>query len=104
MEDFIGEAKFHPVTPDPRHRDPTFNADSIKRVIYCTGQVYFALEKYRETQGITETAITRVEQLHPFPWQEVHGNLQQYPNVSDIVWCQEESLNDGPCGRSLGRG
>lgn len=65
-------------------------------MIYCTGQVYFALSKYRETHGITDTAITRVEQLHPFPWQEVRANLQQYPNASDIVWCQEESLNDGP--------
>lgn len=96
MEDFIGESKFQPVIPDPRHGDPTFDADSIRRVTYCTGQVYFALEKYRETQGITDTAITRVEQLHPFPWQEVRENLQQYPNASDIVWCQEESLNDGP--------
>lgn len=96
VEDFIGESKFHPVIPDPRNRDPTFNAASIKRVIYCSGQVYFALDKYRETQDITDTAIARIEQLHPFPWQKVHDILQQYANASDIVWCQEEALNDGP--------
>lgn len=96
VEEFIGESKFHPVIPDPRLEDPTFDTGSIKRVIYCTGQVYFALARYRETHGITDTSITRVEQLHPFPWQEVREDLQQYPKTSDIVWCQEESLNDGP--------
>jgi 2-oxoglutarate dehydrogenase E1 component len=46
--------------------------------------------------GITDTAITRIEQLHPFPWEQARDNLIQYSNASDIVWCQEESLNDGP--------
>lgn len=54
-----------------------------------------ALTKYRETQKITDTAITRIEQLHPFPWEQVRDNLNLYPSASDIVWCQEESLNDG---------
>lgn len=53
------------------------------------------MDKYREIHGITDTAITRVEQLHPFPWEQVRDNLNQYPNASEIVWCQEESLNDG---------
>ncbi|KAJ5515915.1 Dehydrogenase E1 component [Penicillium freii] len=55
-----------------------------------------ALVKYREAHSIKDTAITRIEQLLPFPWEQVKGNLEQYPSVSDVVWCQEESLNDGP--------
>lgn len=94
IEDFTGESRFQPLLADPAHG--IGNPCEVKRVIYCSGQVYFALEKYRETHGITDTAIIRIEQLHPFPWQQVRDNLNQYPNASDVVWCQEESLNDGP--------
>ncbi|KAJ5506806.1 Dehydrogenase E1 component [Penicillium expansum] len=96
IEDFIGESKFQPLIPDPAHGKSISNPSDIKRVIYCTGQVYMALANYRETHGITDTAITRIEQLHPFPWEQVKENLEQYPSASDVVWCQEESLNDGP--------
>lgn len=95
IADFIGESKFQPLIPDPEHGRSISDKDDIKRVIYCTGQVYMALDKHRETSGITDTAIVRIEELHPFPWQQVKDNLEQYPNVSDVVWCQEESLNDG---------
>jgi 2-oxoglutarate dehydrogenase E1 component len=57
--------------------------------------VYAALVKHRETQGIKDAAIVRVEQLHPFPWQQLKDNLDRYPNAKDIVWCQEEPLNAG---------
>ncbi|KAJ5479822.1 DehydrogenaseE1 component [Penicillium desertorum] len=90
--DFIGASKFQPLIPDPAHGTSISNPSGIKRVIYCTGQVY----QNRETHAITNTAITRIEQLHPFPWQQVRDNLDQYPSASDVVWCQEESLNDGP--------
>lgn len=61
----------------------------------CTGQVYAALHKYREANGHNKTAITRVEQLNPFPWQQLKENLDSYPNAKTIVWCQEEPLNAG---------
>lgn len=96
IDDFIGDSEFKPLMSDPAHGNSIVSPSDIKRVIYCTGQVYMALEKHRETCGVTDTAITRIEQLHPFPWQQVRDNLEQYPNASDIVWCQEESLNDGP--------
>lgn len=94
--DFTGESEFQPVIPDPAHSQMIAEPTGIKRVIFCSGQVYMKLAQYRETHGITDTAITRVEQLHPFPWEQVRDNLEQYSNVSDVVWCQEESLNDGP--------
>ena len=62
----------------------------------CTGQVYAALQKYRAEKGIDDVAITRVEQLHPFPWEQLRENLDQYPNAKTIVWAQEEPLNAGP--------
>lgn len=52
--------------------------------------------KHREQKGIKDVAITRVEQLHPFPWQQLKENLDSYPNAQNIVWCQEEPLNAGP--------
>lgn len=95
VTDCMGDSKFQSVIPDPSHGVSIAEPSGIKRVIYCTGQVYMALANYREAQNITDTAITRIEQLHPFPWQQVKENLNQYPGASDIVWCQEESLNDG---------
>lgn len=61
----------------------------------CTGQVFVALHKHREAHGLKNTAITRVEQLNPFPWQQLKENLDSYPNAKTIVWCQEEPLNAG---------
>lgn len=65
-------------------------------MILCTGQVWAALHKYREEHNIDNVAFTRVEQLHPFPWQQLRENLDQYSNAKTIVWCQEEPLNAGP--------
>jgi 2-oxoglutarate dehydrogenase E1 component len=53
------------------------------------------LVKHRESNGVKNAAITRVEQLNPFPWQLLKENLDSYPNARDIVWCQEEPLNAG---------
>ncbi len=64
-------------------------------MILCSGQVYAALHKYRDANNITDVAITRVEQLHPFPWQQLKENLDSYPNAKTIVWAQEEPLNAG---------
>ncbi|KAJ5386209.1 Dehydrogenase E1 component [Penicillium cosmopolitanum] len=96
IEEFTGDSQFQPLIADPAHGTAIAIPSEIKRVIYCSGQVYFALASYRDAHGITDTAITRIEQLHPFPWEQARDNLIQYSNASDIVWCQEESLNDGP--------
>lgn len=96
VDDFIGASQFQPVIPDPTLGTTIAEPSGIKRVIYCSGQVYFALANYRETHGVTDTAINRIEELHPFPWEQTRENLHQYTTVSDIVWCQEESVNDGP--------
>ena len=64
-------------------------------MILCSGQVYAALVKHRQQSEIRNVAITRVEQLNPFPWALLKENLDSYPNAQNIVWAQEEPLNAG---------
>jgi 2-oxoglutarate dehydrogenase E1 component len=70
-------------------------ADKVKRVIACSGKVYYDLVKKREEKGSDDTAILRVEQLYPFPHKAFGAELKKYPNATDIVWCQDEPQNQG---------
>ncbi|KAF2754003.1 2-oxoglutarate dehydrogenase E1 component mitochondrial precursor [Pseudovirgaria hyperparasitica] len=96
ISEFTGESGFQWIIPDPAHETGDIDAhDSISRVILCSGQVYTALAKHREQEGRKDIAITRIEQLHPFPWEQLKENLDSYPNAKTIVWAQEEPLNAG---------
>jgi 2-oxoglutarate dehydrogenase E1 component len=96
IEEFTEDSHFQWVVPDSGHEDGTLEAkENIKRVIMCTGQVWTALTKHREEIGDKTTAITRIEQLHPFPWAQLKENLDSYPNAETLVWAQEEPLNAG---------
>ena len=95
IEDFTGDSHFSWIIPDPEHGKTINSHENIDRVILCTGQVYAALQKHRATNDIKNAAITRIEQLNPFPWVQLRDNLDSYPNAKDIVWCQEEPLNAG---------
>jgi 2-oxoglutarate dehydrogenase E1 component len=66
----------------------------IKRVVLCTGKVYYDLFQAREEQGITDVALVRVEQLYPWPKDTLMAILKRYPGA-DVVWCQEEPANMG---------
>ena len=70
-------------------------ADKVKRVIACSGKVYYDLVKKREEKGLDDTAIIRIEQLYPFPHKAFGAELKKYPNATDIVWCQDEPQNQG---------
>jgi 2-oxoglutarate dehydrogenase E1 component len=70
-------------------------ADKVKRVIVCSGKVYYDLNKRREEKKIDDTVILRVEQLYPFPHKAFSTELRKYPNATDIVWCQDEPQNQG---------
>lgn len=98
IEDFTGDSHFEWVIPDPAHKtNEIAEPNDIDRVIMCTGQVYAALHKHRASnEQFKNVAITRVEQLNPFPWKELKENLDMYPNAKSIVWAQEEPLNAGP--------
>jgi len=71
------------------------NADKVKRILMCSGKVYYDLVKKREEKGADDVAILRVEQLYPFPHKVFAAELKKYPNVTEIVWCQDEPQNQG---------
>ena len=71
------------------------DAAKVKRMIACSGKVYYDLVKKRDEKKATDTVILRVEQLYPFPHKAFATELKKYPNVTDIVWCQDEPQNQG---------
>ncbi len=85
------KGSFQTVIPESK----TLKADKVKRVIACSGKVYYDLVKQREAKGADDTAIIRVEQLYPFPHKAFGAEIKKYPNATDIVWCQDEPQNQG---------
>ena len=67
----------------------------VKRVVLCSGKVYYDLLKERRDREQDDVAIIRIEQLYPFPAEEVADIMQDYQHVKDFVWCQEEPQNQG---------
>ncbi len=65
-----------------------------KKVIFCTGKVYYDLLEARETREIKDIALVRLEQIYPFPSEEVQAELKKYKNA-EMIWCQEEPKNMG---------
>ena len=70
-------------------------ADKVKRLIACSGKVYYDLIKKREEKGADDVAIVRVEQLYPFPHKAFSTEVKKYPNVTELVWTQDEPQNQG---------
>ena len=77
----------------PEHKE--LKNDKVRRVITCSGKVYYDLVRKREEKGHDDVAILRVEQLYPFPHKAFAAELKKYPNAADIVWCQDEPQNQG---------
>jgi len=75
---------------------PTKEAASrVDRVILCSGKVYYELLERRRKSGKDNIALIRVEQLYPFPAKQISSELERYPDLKSVVWCQEESKNQG---------
>uniref|UniRef100_A0AAQ4Q945 2-oxoglutarate dehydrogenase complex component E1 n=1 Tax=Gasterosteus aculeatus aculeatus TaxID=481459 RepID=A0AAQ4Q945_GASAC len=69
--------------------------EEVKRLIFCTGKVYYELTKERRSRGMEDVvAIARIEQLSPFPFDQVKAESERFSNA-DLVWCQEEHKNQG---------
>jgi 2-oxoglutarate dehydrogenase E1 component len=66
-----------------------------RRLVFCSGKVYYDLLEAREVNAIDDIAIIRIEQLYPFPIAEYADIITQYGHADEIVWCQEEPLNQG---------
>ena len=67
----------------------------VRRVVLCAGKVYYDLLEEADKRGLADVAIVRVEQLYPFPRPEVVAELEKYPAAKEVVWCQEEPMNQG---------
>ena len=71
------------------------DADAVRRVILCSGKVYYDLLAGLEEKALEEVALVRMEQLYPFPETELLGAISRYRNAEEYLWVQEEALNMG---------
>jgi multifunctional 2-oxoglutarate metabolism enzyme len=83
--------QFSEVLPDPGQPSP----DKVRRVMLCSGKVYYELAKRRADGDLDQVALVRVEQLYPFPAQALRAQLDAYPDAERVVWVQEEPENMG---------
>ena len=88
----LNEGGFQEVIPDPD------KPEGAKRIIFCTGKVYYDLADYRAGQKIDDTAIIRIEQVYPLHRDKLSRILERHPDAQTFVWCQEESYNMGARG------
>ena len=97
-EEFQSGSTFHRVLWDDAQRGRSATKlvadDQIKRVVVCSGKVYYDLLKARDEAGITDTYLLRLEQFYPFPAQSMVKELGRFKQA-EIVWCQEEPKNQG---------
>ncbi len=89
--DDLTSGRFQNVIPETENLNPA----EVQRVVLCTGKVYFDLLARREENKQHDVAIIRIEQLHPFPREELSHALAPYKHMHDVVWCQEEPKNQG---------
>jgi 2-oxoglutarate dehydrogenase E1 component len=73
----------------------TIDVAKTRRIVFCSGKVYYDLLESRQVHGIDDVALIRIEQLYPFPIPEFAALIEQYSHVEEIVWCQEEPQNQG---------
>ncbi len=87
----FSDGAFHRVLPDNVIGDPA----KVKRILLCTGKVFYELDAYRREKKRTDVAIIRLEQLYPFPEQSVRNALSPYGRGTPAIWVQEEPENMG---------
>lgn len=76
--------------------DDSISADKVRRVVICSGKIYYDLDAARRKSGDKHTAIIRAERLYPLPIEEIREQLKAYPNAGEVLWVQEEPANMGP--------
>jgi 2-oxoglutarate dehydrogenase E1 component len=75
--------------------DDKIDPKKVKRIVACSGKVYYDLVNARKERAQTDTAIIRLEQLYPFPHKAFASVLKQFPNFNELVWTQDEPQNQG---------
>jgi 2-oxoglutarate decarboxylase len=87
----LAEGRFSPVLAEPGIADPA----KVTRLLLCSGKVYYDIVGHAAREGAPGVAVGRVELLYPFPQQEILALIEQYPNLTEVVWVQEEPRNMG---------
>jgi 2-oxoglutarate dehydrogenase E1 component len=87
----IADGSFQTVIPETEKLD----SKKVRRIVACSGKVYYDLLAYRREHQINDVAIIRIEQLYPFPHDDFQAEIERYPQAEDILWCQEEPGNQG---------
>ena len=90
LSDFT-DGSFRAVIPEVE----ALNADKVRRIIACSGKVYYDLINGRRAREIDDMAIIRIEQIYPFPHEDFAAQVAAYPNATEMLWCQEEPGNQG---------
>ena len=75
--------------------DDDCQKDNVKKIILCSGKVFYDIKKQQNLSEKDDIALIRIEQLYPFPYDDLEAILNTYPNAVEIVWCQEEPANQG---------
>ncbi|MDQ2701943.1 MAG: 2-oxoglutarate dehydrogenase E1 component [Pseudomonadota bacterium] len=88
--DELAKGRFQELIPDT-----TATAKKVKRVVVCAGKVYYDLLEEAGKQGIKDVALVRVEQLYPFPREQLVAELKRHASAKEVMWCQEEPQNQG---------
>jgi 2-oxoglutarate dehydrogenase complex dehydrogenase (E1) component-like enzyme len=89
--EFTDRSVFQPVLADWTVAE----ASAVRKILICTGKIYYELLAARDAKKLTDTAIVRMEQLYPCPEAEFSEVLRKYPAASQVVWVQEEPRNMG---------
>ena len=87
----LANGKFETVLPEMDQQNP----DNVTRMVLCGGKVYYDLLEQRRALGLDHVAIVRIEQLYPLPEKRLIAEIEKYSNLKEIVWTQEEPLNQG---------
>jgi len=87
----LADGTFQPVIDEV----DDLKATSVDRLVLCSGKVYYDILEKRRAEKMDNVAIVRIEQLYPFPYDEMHAITDKYTEAKDIIWCQEEPRNQG---------
>jgi 2-oxoglutarate dehydrogenase E1 component len=87
----LAKGEFQVVIPETE----ALAAKKVKRIVFCSGKVYYDIVAERAKRSLEDVAVVRIEQLYPFPHDELDAQIAAYPNARTIVWAQEEPRNQG---------
>jgi 2-oxoglutarate dehydrogenase E1 component len=90
-DEFLGDRQFRRILSDLHE----VADEKVKRLVLCSGKVYYDLHEKREEEGLEDVSIVRIEQLYPFPGEPLAKRLGRMSNLETVIWCQEEPKNNG---------